>query len=231
MSSDGPEPTAELLKARAEGVVNYLALLQALARDRGMSPDDLVEWVQRPYADAGYYDEPGGPEEGDRLRQAVETFVRGRSLLYEASEVTRTDSGWEVRTPAWYVAAPPESFFFFDVDAEDFADYAHRLARSHAQRLGIRLEIELADGVEIARFREGRPPPVSPGRTPAEDDPPRSGLPLPGAGHVAQPSPDDAVPRPGRHIHDASVDLGHLEQSGPRDATAHGGHVRNPGGG
>ncbi|MGW2617593.1 hypothetical protein [Streptomyces sp. NPDC001500] len=157
MSSEAAEPDDALLKARAQGVVNYLAMLQALARDFGMTSDDLVQWVQRPYVDAGYYETVAETRDGDRLRHAVAAFVHGRSLLYDASEVNRTDYGWEVRTPVWYVADPPESFFFFDVCADGFADYAHRLARSHARRLGIRLEIELADEVEIARFHETHP--------------------------------------------------------------------------
>lgn len=145
-----------LSSRRATAVINYLAIVLALARDQAMNPESLVSWVHRHYDDRGLYVERLSFDERPRLTQVAEEFMHGRELVYGTSQrCWLPDSATiEVRTQLPYWDSAPESFFFFDVTPEQFFSYARGLAQRHASRLGVDLKIWLEGHTEVAHFRE-----------------------------------------------------------------------------
>lgn len=55
----------------------------------------------------------------------------------------------------WYKKNPPESFFYFGIDPEDFSNYAQKLAQINAEKLGISINFskDQANDNEIAHIQ------------------------------------------------------------------------------
>lgn len=84
----------------------------------------------------------------------VKMFVQGRNLLYDNIEVNNLSDGYEVKTHTWYESEIPEAFFYFDMDAEEFANYSAKLAIKNAEKLGINLSIKKEGNIEIAYIKK-----------------------------------------------------------------------------
>ena len=141
-------------KERSRGMVNYIVMMVALARDKGMSPRDLVEWVHEHFEERGYFDETlfqYGPGNNELFLQE---FVVGRQLLYDHSDVFLLEDGsYEVQTASWMTTEQSEVFFYFDMELDDFVEYAEILAKTKAERLGITLQLTHENGIERAVIR------------------------------------------------------------------------------
>lgn len=160
-----PSDVKHTATERAKGVMNYIVMLIALGRDNGLGCQDMVDWIHAHYAERGYYEEWLATHGAGNVDAFLRDFLSGRGLLYEASTFRSLDSGgYEVLTPSWYQRDLPEAFFFFDVDPDEFSQYVQILGRSHAQRLGIDLELKHEGGFEravIRRLPEDRKDPAA----------------------------------------------------------------------
>ncbi|WP_206923010.1 GNAT family N-acetyltransferase [Alicyclobacillus suci] len=138
---------------RAQAIANYITMLIALGRDHGMNHEDLAAWLQSHYEERGYYEEWKRRFGKGNCSALIVDFVLGRRLLYDDINVQSiTDHRYIVESATWYDKFPPEAFFYFDVDVEDFVSYTKHLAIANAEKLGIRLHIEHKDHHEIATF-------------------------------------------------------------------------------
>lgn len=153
-----PLQTESVAKERSRGIVNYIVMMVALARDKGMSARNLVEWVHEHFEERGYFDEtlfqygPGNKE------LFLQEFLIGRRLLYDHSDVFLLEDGsYEVQTSSWVATKQPEIFFYFDMELADFVEYAGILAQTKAERLGIDLQLTRENGIEraVIRSRQG----------------------------------------------------------------------------
>ncbi|MEU6428895.1 hypothetical protein ABZ860_23625 [Microbispora sp. NPDC046973] len=143
-----------LARSRANGMVNYIALLIALARDTGRSAEDLAQWVQRPYEELGLYAELARLPAEERLKLAAERFATGRRLLYDEVDVTELADrpGYRIRSLVWYADRQLETAALFGVAIEEIRSYAALLATRQLSLQGIRAVVTPAGSYEIAEL-------------------------------------------------------------------------------
>ncbi|MBB5356414.1 hypothetical protein HNR43_002398 [Anoxybacillus mongoliensis] len=144
----------ELLKARSKTIVNYIVMLISLASKKGMNHEDLIDWIHKTYEEHGYYDQWIYINGYGNTEAFVKMFAQGRNLLYDNIEVNNLSDGYEVKTHTWYESEIPEAFFYFDMDAEEFANYSAKLAIKNAEKLGINLSIKKEGNIEIAYIKK-----------------------------------------------------------------------------
>lgn len=141
-------------EGRSRGMVNYIVMMLALARDKGMAPRELVEWVHSHFEERGHYDETVFRYGLGNRDLFLRDFLSGRRLLYDHSDVfLHEDGSYEVTSPSWLEKEHPEIFFYFDVELSEFVEYVKILGEAKAERLGIDLQLTRADGIERAVIR------------------------------------------------------------------------------
>lgn len=147
--SNSNNPEKLISNQRPKAIANYIAMLLALARDNKMSHDQLIEWLHNYYEEKGYYFQWKLINQQDPLKTFVQLFISGRSLLYDQIELEEIEEAYIVYSSTWYENDPPESFFYLDIEPEEFAKYAALLATENAKRMGIRIEIKKESNVEV----------------------------------------------------------------------------------
>ncbi|QXJ48858.1 GNAT family N-acetyltransferase [Bacillus altitudinis] len=141
---------------RSKTIVNYIAMLMALARDHELNEDDLINWIHSKLSAIGYFQEKNRLFTQNKLDEFVVEFIEGRALLYDDINITETKQNeYVISSKLWYKKNPPESFFHFGIDPEDFSNYAQKLAQINAEKLGISINFskDQANDNEIAHIQ------------------------------------------------------------------------------
>ncbi|WP_019743658.1 GNAT family N-acetyltransferase [Bacillus altitudinis] len=141
---------------RSKTIVNYIAMLMALARDHELNEDDLINWIHSKLSAIGYFQEKNRLFTQNKLDEFVVEFIEGRALLYDDINITETKQNeYVISSKLWYKKNPPESFFYFGIDPEDFSNYAQKLAQINAEKLGISINFskDQANDNEIAHIQ------------------------------------------------------------------------------
>ena len=141
---------------RSKTIVNYIAMLMALARDHELNEDDLINWIHSKLSAIGYFQEKNRLFTQNKLDEFVVEFIEGRALLYDDINITETKQNeYVISSKLWYKKNPPESFFYFAIDPEDFSNYAQKLAQINAEKLGISINFskDQANDNEIAHIQ------------------------------------------------------------------------------
>lgn len=141
---------------RSKTIVNYIAMLMALARDHELNEDDLINWIHSKLSAIGYFQEKNRLFTQNKLDEFVVEFIEGRALLYDDINITETKQNeYVISSKLWYKKNPPESFFYFGIDPEDFSNYAQKHAQINAEKLGISINFskDQANDNEIAHIQ------------------------------------------------------------------------------
>lgn len=75
---------------RSKTIVNYIAMLMALARDNELNEDDLINWIHSKLSEIGYFQEKNRIFTQNKLDEFVLEFIEGRALLYDDISITET---------------------------------------------------------------------------------------------------------------------------------------------
>lgn len=137
---------------RSKTIVNYIAMLMALARDNELNEDDLINWIHSKLSKTGY----NRLFTQNKLDEFVVEFIEGRALLYDDINITETKQNeYVISSKLWYKKNPPESFFYFGIDPEEFSNYIQKLAQINAEKLGITIHFsgDEANDKEIAHIK------------------------------------------------------------------------------
>jgi hypothetical protein len=144
---------AAVARERAVSVFQHLLTIIALGRDSGMSVERIVEWSLSHAADHGYYDEWCRRHGEGNLVAFLADFVRGRRSIYDDIVIYRLSDGYEVRGHMWFLDDLAEAMFYYGLSADEFCAHVSAMAREHAQRCGLYVEVCHRDDFEIVSIR------------------------------------------------------------------------------
>ncbi|MFD1888416.1 hypothetical protein [Paenibacillus wenxiniae] len=143
----------EKMRERSRGILHYIVMMVALSRDKNISHEELINWIQEQFEIRGYYHETLLQYGEGNKELFLQDFVKGRSLLYDDIKIFKDERGdYEVRTSSWWLHQEDAIFFYFDIEKEEILNYVQKLAFLKAKRLGIVLDIAYHNNIEYAKI-------------------------------------------------------------------------------
>jgi N-acetylglutamate synthase-like GNAT family acetyltransferase len=157
----GTHPPAELAQVaenRRITIINYVVALVALAKARGMSPAAVAGWLQKQYAEAGWYDEFLAEHGPGNLTAFAEEFVSGRRLLHDRSSARIEGDVLTVRTDQFDYRSDFSACFFFGIAPEEIEEFFDAVVALHSRRIGFdaRLSRDARHETLVARPAEAQ---------------------------------------------------------------------------
>lgn len=134
---------------RRTGIVNYIVILIRLSKDQGMDFKDTVDWIHSKYEQYGYF---SNNSDLININSFIEAYIRGRKLLYDNIFIEEDEEKYIIKSELWYRNNNLESFFFFDIEYDEFFQYAKILAEKNATNYGFKLKIQLDENIEICKI-------------------------------------------------------------------------------